>query len=150
MQELKRKHSSQSYFLVHHQVIQGSLSSFIIISTGYSSLYVPSFTYHNSSLVTGIKQCFSPTFTLYQLLGWAAWFRSPIYCDAVTEMLSVYSSQSLSITAWRESSESGWQNPAVQLSIFCSSIIWRSVVAVSLSHWSMFPNPRGVDWWLYS
>ena len=104
MQELKRKHSSQSYFLVHHQVIQGSLSSFIIISTGYSSLYVPSFTYHNSSLVTGIKQCFSPTFTLYQLLGWAAWFRSPIYCDAVTEMLSVYSSQSLSITActWAE------------------------------------------------
>lgn len=53
--------------------------------------------------------------------------RPKLNSSHITRLILVYFT-SLSITAWRDSSESGWQNPAVQYSIFCSSIIWRSVV----------------------
>lgn len=35
----------------------------------------------------------------YQLLWWTAWYRSPIYCEAVTRMLSLFLTFSLKIIA---------------------------------------------------
>lgn len=45
MQQRERKHSSESYFLVHHRVTQGSPSPFMK-ATRYSSLHTPGFSCH--------------------------------------------------------------------------------------------------------
>lgn len=82
-----QRHSSESYFLVHHQVIQGSPSSFKT-AIRYSSLHIPSFTCKKQFSCYRNKAMLLTYIHSYQLLGWAAWFRSPTHCDAVPRMLS--------------------------------------------------------------